>query len=63
METVNKEFLTTEQSIAELGISKSLFFQLKAKNNLPSYTIDGSSGKKNLFKRSDILNMVVRKHK
>jgi excisionase family DNA binding protein len=63
METVNKEFLTTEEAYSVLVISKAFFYQLRAKNNLPSYTLGGSSGKKNLFKRSDILNMVQPKDK
>lgn len=63
METIDKEFLTTEEAYSALGISKAFFYQLKAKNNLPSYTLGGSSGKKNLFKRADILNMIEPKGK
>lgn len=60
METVDKEFLTTAESYSLLGVSKSYFFRLKKESALPVFTV-GTSEKKNLFKRSDVLGLIKQK--
>jgi excisionase family DNA binding protein len=53
MET--KQFLSAQESYSLLGISKAYFYKLKKETGLPVFTI---GGKRTLFKRSDLENLI-----
>lgn len=54
----DKEYLTVKEAYSFLGISKAFFYQLIAKNKIQVYTFTGGSGKKTLYKKTDLLKMI-----